>query len=93
MGSLYLIGPSITDHEQDSCFFQLCCTVIYQTVLSSTREDTVVANATTKRVNEQDTKQFMLVRMASEISKIYTYESVDRSRHNRIKSAMTKCVR
>ena len=26
----------------DSCSFQLCCTVIYQTVLSSTRADTVV---------------------------------------------------
>ena len=31
---------------------------IYQTVPSSTREDTVVTNATTKKVNEQDTKTF-----------------------------------
>ena len=53
-----LIGPSSTEHEQDSCSFQLCCTVIYQTVPSSTRADTVVANATTKKVNEQDTETF-----------------------------------
>ena len=55
----------------------MCCTVIYRTVPSSTREDTVVANATTKKVNEQDTKTFpnvMLVEMASEISKNYTYK-------------------
>ena len=30
--------------------------------------------------------------MASEISKNYTYKCVDRSRHNGIKGAMTKCV-
>ena len=35
----------------------------------------------------------MLVGMASEISKNYTYKCVDRSRHNGIKGAMTKCVR
>ena len=36
------------------------CTVhvIYPTVPSSTIADTVVANATTKKVNEQDTKTF-----------------------------------
>ena len=45
--------PSFTEHEQDSSSFQLCCTVIDQTVPSSTRADTVVANATTKKVNEQ----------------------------------------
>ena len=38
---------SSTEHEQDS-----------GTVPSSTREDTVVANAATKKVNEQDTKTF-----------------------------------
>ena len=58
MGSLFLVGPSSTEPEQDSCFFQLCCTLIYPTVPSSTRADTVVANATTKKVNEQDTKTF-----------------------------------
>ena len=57
-GSLFLIGPSSTEHEQDSCLFQLCCTVIYRTVPSSTRTDTVVANAMTKKINEQDTKTF-----------------------------------
>ena len=50
--------PSSTKHEPDSCSFQLCCSLIYQTVPSSTREDTVVANAKTKKVNEQDTKTF-----------------------------------
>ena len=50
--------PSSTEHEQDSCSFQLCCSLIYATVPSSTREDTVVANLTTKKVNEQDTKTF-----------------------------------
>ena len=78
MGSLFLVGPSSTEPEQDSCFFQLCCTLIYLTVPSSTRADTVVANATTKKVNEQDTKTFpkcvMLVGMASEISKNYSYK-------------------
>ena len=72
------------------------CSLIYRTVPSSTRGDTVVANATTKKVNEQDTKHFqniMLVGMASEISKNYTYKCVDRSRHNGIKGAKTKCVR
>ena len=42
--------PSSTEHEQDS--------LIYRAVPSSTREDTVVANVTTKKVNEQDTKTF-----------------------------------
>ena len=37
---------------------QPCCTVIYQTVPLSTREDTVVANATAKKVNEEDAKTF-----------------------------------
>ena len=59
MGSLFLVGPSSTEAEQDSCSFQLCCTLIYPTVPSSTRADTVVANATTKKVNEQDTKTFL----------------------------------
>ena len=58
MGSLFLVGPSSTEPERDSCFFRLCCTSIYPTVPSSTRADTVVANATTKKVNEQDTKTF-----------------------------------
>ena len=49
--------PSSTEHEQDSC--SLCYSLIYRTVPSSTRKDTVVANATTKKyVNEQDTKTF-----------------------------------
>ena len=47
---------SSTEHDQDSCSFQLCCSLIYPTVPSSTREDTVVE--TTKKVNEQDTKTF-----------------------------------
>ena len=34
----------------------------------------------------------MLVGMASEISKNYTYKCVDRSRHNRIKGAKAKCA-
>ena len=56
MGSLFLVGPSSTEPEQDSCSFQVCCALIYPTVPSSTRADTVVANATTKKVNEQNTK-------------------------------------
>ena len=86
--------PSSTEHEQDSCSFQPCCSLIDQTVPSSTREDTVVANATTKKVNEIDTKHFqnvMSVGMANEISKKYTNKCVDCSRHNGIKGAMTKC--
>ena len=35
----------------------------------------------------------MLVGMASEFSKNYTYKCVDRSRHNKIKGAKAKCVR
>ena len=52
--------PSSTEHDQDSCSFQLCCSLIYPTltVPSSTTEDTVVATLTTKKVNEQDTKTF-----------------------------------
>ena len=72
------------------------CSLIYRTVPSATRGDTVIANATTKKVNEQDTKHFqnvMLVGMASEISKNCTYKCVDRSRHYGIKGAKTKCVR
>ena len=49
IGSLFLVGPSSTEPEQDSCSFQVCCTLIYPTVPSSTRADTVVANATTKK--------------------------------------------
>ena len=83
---------SSTEHEQDSCSFQLCCTVIYRT----TRTDTVVANATTKKVNEQDTKTF---------PKCYVGRNGKRNQqklhiqvcglltiHNEIKGAMTKCV-
>ena len=98
MGSLFLIDgtvPSSTEHKQDSCSFQRCCSLIYRSVPSSTREDTVVANALTKKLNEQDIKHFqnvMLVGMASDISKNYTYKCVDRLRHNGIKDAMTKCV-
>ena len=58
MGSLFLVGPSSTEPEQDSCSFQLCCTLLYPTVPLSTRADTVVANATAKKINEQDTKTF-----------------------------------
>ena len=64
--------PLSTEHEQDNCSFQLCCSLIDQIVPSSTREDTVVANATAKKVNEQDTKHFqnvILVGKASEINK------------------------
>ena len=45
--------PSSTEHEQDSCSLQLCYSLIDQTVPSATREDAVVTNATTKKVNEQ----------------------------------------
>ena len=69
---------SSTEHEQDS-----------GTVPSSTREDTVVANATTKKLIQKHFQNVMLVGMASEISKNYTYKCVDRSRHNGIKGAMT----
>ena len=34
----------------------------------------------------------MLVGMASEVSKNYTYKCVDRSRHNGIKGAKAKCA-
>ena len=86
--------PSSTEHEQDSCSFQLCCSLIYRTVPSSTKVDTVVATETTKKVNEMQ-KHFqnvMLVGMASEISKKYTYKCVDCSRHNGIKGAKAKCA-
>ena len=77
MGSLFLVGPSSTEPEQDSCSFQLCFTLIYPTVPSSTRADTVVANATTKKVDDKIQKHFQnvtLVGMASEISKNYSYK-------------------
>ena len=74
MGSLFMVGPSSTEPEQDSCSFQVLY-FDYPTVPSSTRADTVVANATTKKVNEQDKIQnVMLVGMASEISKNYSYK-------------------
>ena len=85
--------PSSTEHEQDSC--SLCFSLIYRTVPSSTREDTVVANVTTKKVNEQDTKTFpkcYVGRNGKRNQQNYTYKCVDRSRHNGIKGAMTKCV-
>ena len=69
--------------------------MIYRTVPSSTRADTVVANAMTKNEMNKIQKHFqnvMLVGMASENSKNYTYKCVDRSKHNGIKGAMTKCV-
>ena len=37
-------------------------------------------------------QNIMLVGMASEISKNYTYKCVDRSRHNGIKGAKAKCA-
>ena len=37
-------------------------------------------------------KNFMLVGMASELSKNYRYKCVDRSRHNTIKGAKAKCA-
>ena len=81
MGSLFLVGPSSAEPEQDSCSFQLCCTLIYPTVPSSTRADTVIANATTQKVNEQDTKTFpvVLVGMASESAKttVTRYKNIE----------------
>ena len=44
---------------------------------------------------KQEKKHFqnvILVGMASEISKSYTYKCVDRSRHNGIKGAKAKCA-
>ena len=72
------------------------CSLIYRTVPSSTRGDTVVANATTKKVNEQDTKTFpkcYVGRNGKRNQQNYTYKCVDRSRHNGIKGAKSKCVR
>ena len=37
-------------------------------------------------------RNVILVGMASEISKNYTYKCVDRSRHNGIKGAKAKCA-
>ena len=88
---------SSTEHDQDSCSFQLCCSLIYPTVPSSTREDTVVANLTTKKVNEQDTKTFPKCYVGRNgkrnQQKLHIQVYMDRSRHNGIKGAMTKCVR
>ena len=75
-----------------SCSFQLCCSLIYRVVPSSTKEDTVVANAMTEKVNEQDTKHFQNV-MQAKSAKNYTYKCVDCSGHSGIKGALTKCVR
>ena len=50
--------PSSTEHEKTAAPSTVVCSLIYRTVPSSTRGDTVVANATTKKVNEQDTKTF-----------------------------------
>ena len=86
--------PSSTEHEQDSC--SLCFSLIYRAVPLSTREDTVVANVTTKKVNEQDTKTFpkcYVGRNGKRNQQNYTYKCVDRLRHNGIKGAMSKCVR
>ena len=66
--------PSSTE-EQDSCSFQLCCSLIDPTVPLFTRKDTVVANAMTKKVQEQVTKTFPKCYAGSEISKT-THTSV-----------------
>ena len=60
MGSLFLVGPSYHPLNQDKTAAPSNSVLYfdYPTVPSSTRADTVVANATTKRVNEQDTKTF-----------------------------------
>ena len=58
MGSLFLVGPSSTEPEQDSCSFQLCCSLIIQLYLHPLEADIVVTTAMTKKVNEQDTKTF-----------------------------------
>ena len=54
----------------------------------------VVANATNKKINEQDTKTFTKCFVGRNgkrnQQKLYTYTCVDRSRHNGIKGAMTK---
>ena len=49
--------PSSTEHEQEQDSCSLCCSLIYQTVPSSTKYNTVVANAMTKNVNLQDKKK------------------------------------
>ena len=52
-------------------------------------------NETTSINYDKIQKRFqnvMLVGMASEISKNYTYKCVDRSRHNGIKGAKAKCA-
>ena len=79
MGALLLIGGTVCT------FIQLCCSLIDQTVPSYIREDTVVANATTKKVNEQDTKTFQkcfVGRNGKQNQQKYIYKFVDHSRHN-----------
>ena len=56
MGSLFLVGPSSTEPEQDSCSFQLCCSLIIQLYLHPLEQTQLYA--TTQKVNEQDTKTF-----------------------------------
>ena len=55
----------------------------------------VVANAMTKKGNEQDTETFPISKcyVGRNGKRNHTYKCVDRSRHDRIKDAMTKCVR
>ena len=51
--------PSSTEHEKTAAPSNCgMYSLIYRTIPSSTRGDAVVANATTKKVNEQDTKTF-----------------------------------
>ena len=67
--------PLSTEHKQlqDSCSIQLCCSLIDQTVPSTTREHTVVASATTKQVKENDTH---IGRNSKRNQQKYTYTCV-----------------
>ena len=71
------------------------CSFTFLVIALATTVSSLVDEGTVRQIKVQQQKHFqnvMLVGMASEISKRYTYKCVDRSRHNGIKGAMTKCV-
>ena len=60
-----------------------------QTLTSNS--ENILTNNTIHKI-QKHFQNVMLVGMASEISKNYTYKCVDRSRHNGIKGAKAKCA-
>ena len=89
------------DRAEQAYFYFVKSACIPQNELSPTRKSSKYLSPVVSTMKscllsvnkiQKHFQNVMLVGMASEISKNYTYKCVDRSRHNGIKGAKAKCA-